>query len=164
VNADYFRTVFGQMYWARNKVLAAAEGLSQEEYEKPNGFTYRSIRGILTHCLSGESNWMARVRGDAPAFVREDDVPTVAALRERWGQEESKARAYLDKLSDADLDGSVTFTGRDGNERTLTVWHILELVHHHTIQHRSEAAEALTMAGRSPGDLDFIVYLNSLRS
>ena len=105
---------------------------------------------------------MARARGEAPAFAREEDVPTVAALRDRWAQEESKARAYLGKLTDADLAGSLTFTGRDGNERTRAVWHFLELVHHHTIQHRSEAAEALTMVGRSPGDMDFFVYLNSL--
>jgi 3-oxoacyl-[acyl-carrier-protein] synthase III len=29
------------------------------------------------------------------------------------------------------------------------------------MQHRSEAAEALTMAGASPGDIDLMVYLTS---
>ena len=41
------------------------------------------------------------------------------------------------------------------------LWQLLTLVYQHTLQHRSEAAEALTMVGRSPGALDFPVYLAS---
>jgi uncharacterized damage-inducible protein DinB len=99
------------------------------------------------------------LRGEAPAFAREEDLPTVAALKQRWAEEEAKDRAWLAKLTDADAAGSVTFTGRDGNQRTIPRWQILTLVYHHTTQHRSEAAEALTMVGRSPGDLDFLVYM-----
>jgi uncharacterized damage-inducible protein DinB len=40
-------------------------------------------------------------------------------------------------------------------------WQLLTSALLHSIQHRTEAAEALTMAGRSPGDLDFVVYLAS---
>ena len=162
MDADYFRTLFDHLYWARDRVLAAAESLTDEEYAKPNGFTYKSVRGILVHCLAGESNWLARARGEAPPpFAREEDLPTVAALKARWQDDESKVRAYLAGLTDADVSGSITFKGRDGNERTMLLWHILQLVYHHTVQHRSEAAEALTMAGHSPGDMDFMVYLNA---
>jgi uncharacterized damage-inducible protein DinB len=38
------------------------------------------------------------------------------------------------------------------------VWQILTMEFHHTVQHRSEAAEALTMLGHSPGDLDMMFY------
>jgi uncharacterized damage-inducible protein DinB len=160
MDADYFRMLFDHLYWGRDRALAAAETLTDEEYARPNGFTYKSVRGILTHCLAGETNWMARARGEAPVFAREDDLPTVALLKARWLDDESKVRTYLAGLKDADLTSTVTFTGRDGNERTMLVWHILQLVYTHTLQHRSEAAEALTMAGHSPGDMDFPVYLN----
>ncbi len=85
-------------------------------------------------------------------------MPTLAALRERWGVEESKQRAYLAKLTDSEAASSVTFKGRDGNDRTLPVWQILTMQFHHTVQHRSEAAEALTMLGHSPGDMDLLFY------
>ena len=40
-------------------------------------------------------------------------------------------------------------------------WEILTAVYQHTLQHRSEAAQALTLIGRSPGGVDFPVYLQT---
>jgi uncharacterized damage-inducible protein DinB len=166
LNADYFRTLYDYLYWARDKVLAAGEGISEEEYAKPNGFTYGSIRGILSHCLGGEVIWLSRARGDVtaglgppPGPLLPENVPTVEALRTRWQDEESKHMTFLAGLKDDDIEADVLFRGRDGAEVRWPLWQILTLVYHHTIQHRSEAAEALTMVGRSPGNLDFMVYM-----
>jgi uncharacterized damage-inducible protein DinB len=38
------------------------------------------------------------------------------------------------------------------------MWHVLN----HSMQHRSEAAVALTGMGRSPGDLDLLEYLDQV--
>jgi uncharacterized damage-inducible protein DinB len=158
MDADYFRFLYDYLYWARDRVLAATDGLSEEEYSRDIGFTYHSVRGILAHMASGEAIWLPRAWGEQPAFVREEEVPTVGALRERWGVEEAKQRAYLAKLTDDEAASSVTFKGRDGNDRTMPVWQILTMAFHHSVQHRSEAAEALTMLGHSPGDVDLLFY------
>ena len=68
-------------------------------------------------------------------------------------------RALLDGLSDADVQREVVTESRDGSEFRLSFWAYLAQVANHGIQHRSEAAEALTKIGRSPGDLDLIFYL-----
>lgn len=159
MNADYFRFLYDHMCWARDKVLAAAAQLSEAELDREIGFTYKSIRGILAHTLGGETVWLPRLRGEQPSLVRAEDVPTLAALRERWADEESKHRAYLASLTDGEVASDVVFTGRDGQERRIPCWQILTLVYHHTTQHRSEAAEALTMAGTSPGDMDLLVFV-----
>jgi uncharacterized damage-inducible protein DinB len=160
VDAGYFRFIFDHMYWARDRVLAAAGDLSGEEYGRENGFTYGSIRGILTHALGGESIWLPRLRGESPGpFLRPEDVPDVSTLRARWAEQEAKQRAYLEKLTDAEVAADVVFTGRDGAERRTPAWQMLTLIYHHTTQHRSEAAEALTMVGHSPGDMDLLVYV-----
>jgi uncharacterized damage-inducible protein DinB len=44
----------------------------------------------------------------------------------------------------------------------IAVWQMLAHVINHGTQHRSEAAALLTTAGRSPGELDMIVYLEGL--
>ncbi len=147
------------MYWARDKVLAAADGLSEEEYGRENGFTYKSIRGILTHTLGGEEVWLSRPRLETPGpFISEDEVPDLESLRQRWTVAEQKQRAYLAELTDAGVAADVSFKGRDGAEQSMPAWQILTLVFHHTVQHRSEAAEALTMIGRSPGGVDLMFY------
>jgi uncharacterized damage-inducible protein DinB len=158
MDANYFRFLYDHMCWARDKVLAAAEGLSQEEYTREGAWTYKSIGGILAHTLGGETVWLPRLRGDPPAMTRLEDAPDVATLRSKWAAEEAAQRAYLSKLTDEEVAGNLVFTGRDGQERRVPRWQILTLVYHHTTQHRSEAAEALTMAGHSPGDMDLMVF------
>jgi uncharacterized damage-inducible protein DinB len=159
VNADYFRFIYDYLYWARDKVLAASDGMTDEEFGRENGFTYKNVRGILLHALAGETLWCARIRGDhpVPAFAPEAQ-PSVAELRAAWLAAEANQRAYLEKMTDADVAADVVFSGRDGVERRIPRWQLLTLVFHHTVQHRSEAAEALTMIGRSPGDMDLMVY------
>ena len=68
-------------------------------------------------------------------------------------------RGYLAILTDERLAGDVLWQDLDGNQRRLPdLWlSLLHLVNHST-QHRSEAAEALTMIGHSPGDLDLGLY------
>jgi uncharacterized damage-inducible protein DinB len=76
-------------------------------------------------------------------------------LARRWREEEAKMRSYLGALTAADLSGDLVWHAADGRERRLPhLWFTLAHVINHSTQHRSEAAEALTMMGRSPGDLD----------
>lgn len=160
MDVDYFRTLYDYCYWARDRVLAATAGMSDDEYAKPNGFNYGSIRGILSHTLGGEQLWLARFTGDqATPMLAEADLPTLVALTDRWREEESKMRPFLAGLDEAALQRDVTMRRRSGEELRLRLWQLLAHVANHTTQHRSEAAEALTMVGRSPGGLDFMAYV-----
>jgi len=47
-----------------------------------------------------------------------------------------------------------------GALRKRVVWHILLDLIIHATQHRSEAAALLTSYGQSPGDFDFIMFMN----
>lgn len=158
MDANYFRFLYDHMCWARDKMLTAVDGVSDEDFEREGDFTYKSIRGILAHTLGGESVWFPRLRGEQPVMVRGEDVPTRESLRSLWAGEEAKHRAYLSQLTDEEVAGDIVFTGRDGQERRIPRWQILTLVYHHTTQHRSEAAEALSMIGHSPGDMDLLVF------
>jgi uncharacterized damage-inducible protein DinB len=90
--------------------------------------------------------------------INAETAPTLEALTARWAEEEAKHRAYLSKLSDADLMTDVVSRRRTGEEVRRPLWvELIQIVNHGT-QHRSEAAEALTYVGRSPGNLDVTVY------
>ena len=157
--ADYFRLLYDYVYWARDRILKAAEGMSEEEYAKPNGFNYGSIRAILSHCLAAEAGAIARwTGGERPQGLTQEDMPTVEALKARWREEEARLRPFLASLQDDDLDRDIVTRRPTGEETHRPLFVDLTQIANHETQHRSEAAEALTMVGRSPGDLDFSVF------
>jgi uncharacterized damage-inducible protein DinB len=83
----------------------------------------------------------------------------VDALVAKWAEVESAQRSFLEALKDEDLQRQMEYRMRDGTPARATVWELLTIVYTHTVQHRSEAAEALTLVGRSPGNLDFIIFM-----
>jgi uncharacterized damage-inducible protein DinB len=162
MNADYFRTMLDYQYWCRDKLLTAAEGMSDEELTKPNGFTYGSILGILAHCLGAEFVWFERMHGrqiDRESAPNQNTIKTMAELNARWQDLEAGWRKYMAEMTDPERE--YVLRGRDGVDVTWKLWQLLTMISTHSKQHGAEAAEALTMVGRSPGDLDFPVFLRS---
>jgi len=158
VNADYFRTFWDYVWWTRDRMLVAADGMTEEEYAQPNGFNYDGLRSVLTHMLAAEASWFSRLRGEPVTRIVVADVPDLRALRDRWLIEQSKARLYLDGLTDTEVSGDVTLPRRDGTALTTPLWVMLAHLSNHATQHRAEASEMLTMIGRSPGDMDLLGF------
>ena len=161
VTPEYFRFLFDYNYWARDRLLKQVAVLPAEEYEKPNGFTYGSIRGILVHGLSGEWVWRSRWQdGVSPRQpITPDHLPAFGDLLARWSEEEAKMRLFLDDLTAEKLAARLDYTGTDGTRWSHPLWQLMAHMANHATNHRSEAAEALTMIGRSPGDLDMTVFI-----
>jgi uncharacterized damage-inducible protein DinB len=158
---EYFRFLFDYNYWARDRLFQRVAELSAEEYERPNGFTYGSMRGILVHGLSGEWIWRGRWQdGISPTrHITVEDVPTFKDLVSRWAEEESRMRRFLDDLTAEKLAARLDYSGTDGVRWSHPLWQLMAHAVNHATNHRSEAAEALTMIGRSPGDLDMTVFI-----
>lgn len=77
-----------------------------------------------------------------------------------FSQEEGRlGQELLEKLSEAELDAVIHFTGRDGQPASLIVWQALLQALVHGVQHRSEAGLILTQLGQSPGDIDFVLFV-----
>ena len=162
MDTDYFRTLFDYQYWARDRLLAAAAGMSAEEFGAPNGFSYDGIRTLLAHTVLAEVAWLNRMQDGADRSIEppsEQDTAGVASLVAKWAEVESAQRTFLSALKDEDLKREMEYRMRDGTPAHATVWELLTIVYTHTVQHRSEAAEALTLVGRSPGNLDYIIYM-----
>ena len=52
----------------------------------------------------------------------------------------------------------MAYRALDGTPYTQPLWSLLSHLANHGTQHRSEAAAMLTILGRSPGNLDMIVF------
>src|SRR6187402_1880766 len=117
MDAGYFKTLFDYQYWARDRLLAAAKGMTAEEYGADAGFTYPSLRSMLTHTLGAEIAWLNRMRGETAQRLEppaEDALPSVEALTARWAEVEPVQREFIDELADDDLSRVMEYTMRDG--------------------------------------------------
>jgi uncharacterized damage-inducible protein DinB len=49
-------------YWARDRVLAALEPLTSEQYTRDLGSSFRSVRDTVVHIYSADWIWLQRWR------------------------------------------------------------------------------------------------------
>ena len=156
---DEVMTLYEFAWWTRDRLLSAAAGMTDEEFGRDNGFTYHSIRGILVHALEAEMIWGSRFRGEERPESPGDSIKSVESLRARWADEERKLRDFLEGLTEESLAAEFTTRRRSGEDLKTSLWLLLTHVVTHGMQHRSEAAEALTQVGRSPGSIDLTTYV-----
>ena len=145
--------------WANARILRHASLVSPEQYVAAAPVPQGSLRGTLVHTLAAEVAWRRRWQGDSPTvLLNEADLPTFAALAERWEQEAQALAAFVASLTDEDLNRTVRYKTTKGAPMEDVLWHLMAHVINHGTQHRSEAAMLLTGYGHSPGDLDLIVF------
>jgi uncharacterized damage-inducible protein DinB len=161
MNIQDILTIYDYNYWANKKILARSANVTQEQFLAPASFPYGGLRGTLLHILDTEWGWRALFQSIGSATdLLEANFLTLAALEARSREEETAMRAYLASLSDEDMQSHLRYTTDTGIKRDRILWHCLLHVVNHGTQHRSEAAALLTEYGQSPGDLDFVVFLN----
>jgi len=161
MNLSDLTLLYDYNYWANERMLSMAAGVSQAQFAEPGPHSHGGLRGTLLHTLDTEYGWRLLCQhGQITLDVSEDEFPTVEALAARWREEEKAMRAYLASLTDAALLGVVRYEAQ-GAQRERVLWHCLWHVVNHGTQHRAETAHILTHYGASPGDVDFTLYLRT---
>lgn len=162
MKTDDIKLLYQYNDWANKRILAAAENLTKEQLTTPNELGWGSLRGALVHTLDAEFGWRKFLNSEEGSrdLLKDEDFNDIAALRQRWDEENEALWAYLDSLTDDDLYGPVISQRGDTEYRWL-LWQCLAHVVNHGTQHRAECAALLTGFGYSPGDVDFTLFLSS---
>ena len=89
-------TLLDYHYWARDRMLAALDPLTAQQYTRDLGSSFRSIRDTVSHIYAAEWAWHSRWLGQSPAALLPADMfPDVATLRTVWTDHEGKMRAFF---------------------------------------------------------------------
>ena len=154
------QTLFDYLYWRRDRVLAGADALGAAAFVATAAVASRDLRGTLVHELDVERSWRLRLAGALEAewdqTLQDDDYPAVGALREQWDRDETEMRAWISRLSDADLAAPVTVNRLDGFALEAYLTHIVT----HALQSFGEAGVLLAAGGHSVGDVDFLDFFD----
>ena len=157
--AEYLE-LFAFNRWAHERTLAWVAQLSHEEYERPLGGSFPSLRATMEHMLRAEMAWLARWegnrRGPAPELTECTDVGKLAA---RWEQHWARQFAFLATLRDPDLDRPVEITLWSGIETVQPLRYTLRHVVNHASYHRGQVTMLTRQLGGIPVGTDFFTWV-----
>ncbi len=156
-------TLFDYNYWARDRQLEACAALTSEQFLRPIGGSFRSIRDTLAHLVAVEWIWLERWRGRSRTdLIAPADLPTTAAVTERWTGVEHEMRDYLAGLDESALSSTQTYLSTRGERWTYPLWQMITHLLDHQTYHRGQVTMLLRMLGAVPPRIDFLVWQDSI--
>lgn len=157
--------MFDYLYWARDRVLAAAAKLPDDAFLSSQTVTSRDLRSTLVHELDVEWSWRERLHptpgldSSDDAELKADDYPSLGVIEEHWRRDETEMRAWLATLTDEDLSSPVSVERAGGPPLWVYLIHVME----HGLTEFSDAAVLLARAGQPTGSLTFLDYADTNR-
>jgi uncharacterized damage-inducible protein DinB len=149
--------LFDYNYWARDRQLQACAGLTEEQFLRPLGNSFPSLRDTLTHLLAVEFLWLERWRGRSPRILlAPEEFPTLAALSLRWQTVQHEMKEYLAGLNEEALECPLTIISTRGQEWTYPLGRMILHLLHHQSYHRGQVTALLRQLGAQPPKVDFL--------
>jgi uncharacterized damage-inducible protein DinB len=152
------RELFDYNYWARDRQLESCRSLTSEQFLRPLGNSFSSLRDTLAHLVGAEWIWLERWLGrERRALPAAGDFPTLDAVVQRWNEVESGMRGYLNQLSDPAIGRPLTYRNLKGETWTYPLWQTLFHLVNHQTYHRGEVTTLLRQLGAQPAAIDYLV-------
>jgi uncharacterized damage-inducible protein DinB len=137
--------------WANRRSLAAAEKLKAEEFTRPLGSSFSSVRDTLAHIYGAEWIWLERFQGRSPAALPNvADFKDLASLRERWLEQEQRLLAFVGGVTQSDLDREMEYKTLKFGVYRNPLWQSMQHVVNHGTYHRGQVTTMLRQLGGEP--------------
>jgi uncharacterized damage-inducible protein DinB len=159
MDIESIRMLYDYHYWARDRVMKAAELISDDQFIQSKGVSFDTLQGTLAHLMNSERLWLNRWLGqaDQPALDPKD-FPMLDGVRMYWESIQMHMEKYLKELTPDRLITEIRYTNLKGETLHYPLWQMMQQVILHGVHHRSEAAALLTEFGHAPEPLDLIFY------
>jgi uncharacterized damage-inducible protein DinB len=159
MNPDSIQSLFRFNTWANESVREGLLASDDQVLRAPiPGFWFGSIFFILTHILSGETVWLARLRG-ADRSVRGpsvDDFASAEGLAEAWRKKDADWETWAAAQTPESLATVGNWRRANGQMYALQHWQVATHIAMHSTNHRGHATVAMTQLGIQHGPQDFL--------
>jgi len=137
--------------WANRRVLQAANALSKEQFTKPLGSSFSSVRDTLGHIFGVEWLWLERFQGRSPSAIPDASrFQEVESLRKSWAEFEPSLLKFVRGLTQDDLERVMEYETMKFGVYSNPLWQsMLHLVNHGTY-HRGQVTTMLRQLGAEP--------------
>jgi len=158
---ELIRALYGYNEWANDKILEAASKVNSEDLSRKSEQSPKGITATLAHAVGTQIFWLGEWR-EPGSFSQSwfKGLDSFEGVREGFAKSHRALAEYLEGLNNSDLERRITPPEWWGNTPGVRfpLWHIMLQVIEHSQQHRSEVAQAISAAGSSPGELDYIDF------
>jgi uncharacterized damage-inducible protein DinB len=145
--------------WANHRSLDAAAALTAEQFTRPMGSSFGSVRNTLAHICGGEWVWLERFQGRSPAALPEaSQYADLAVLRERWAEQEARLLSFVSKLTQEDLDRVMEYKTLKFGVYRNPLWQSMQHLVNHGTYHRGQVTTLLRQLGAQPILTDLMHY------
>lgn len=141
-------------------MLDALEPLSADEYTRPLGGSFKSIRDTAVHILAAELVWFARWQGESPtSLVSPEKYPDLSTLRREWAEHERQMRGFVEPLGEEGIQRVFEYRLISGVAGSSPFWQMLQHLVNHGTYHRGQVTTLLRQIGAKPPQaMDLIAY------
>jgi uncharacterized damage-inducible protein DinB len=138
-------------YWARDRMLAAVEVLTPEEFTRHLVTSFPSVRDSVVHIYAAEWIWYRRWQGESPtALLAPEGFSDLTSVRTAWTALEADVRRLVAGLDDEDLQRVVEYRLMSGQPGASIFWQMLQHVVNHATYHRGQVTTLLRQLGAEP--------------
>jgi uncharacterized damage-inducible protein DinB len=154
------RSLVDYHYWARDRMLAAVEALSHDQFVRGLDNSFASVRDTLSHLHGAEWIWLSRLAGTSPtSSLPHERFPDLTTVRAAWADTEAAVRAFVEGLDAAGLERVIEYRLLSGQPGASRTWHILQHVVNHATYHRGQVTTMLRQLGAAPpASTDLIAF------
>lgn len=147
-------------YWARDRMLAALEGLSDDELKRPLGNSFSSVFDTVAHLCGADSVWRSRWEGVSPAVLpKAETYGDLAGVRTAWQEEERRIRGLLARLGPDGVAKPIAYQGPGGQHQAQPFWQMLQHLVNHGSYHRGQVTTMLRQLNATPPkSMDLIAF------
>lgn len=167
MTTDDIQLLYQYDHWANNKIFEAASALSEDQFTRDLGGSFRSVRDTMLHIISGEWGWLMywNAQSHGPDFLkvlrdRRDALfnpefyPNVASIRSKWKEIEKEQTEFLSRLTDGALGKMLPVRAQQ-----LTLMHLMQHLANHSTYHRGQVSLMMRQLGAEPVATDFHLFL-----
>jgi len=137
--------------WANKRALQAASTLTPEQFTKPLGNSFSSVRDTLAHLYGAETIWLQRFHGESPsAFPDLTQITDIASLQAKWNPIAADLLNFVTNLTQQDIDRVVEYKTMKFGVYSNPLWQSLQHVVNHGTYHRGQITTMLRQLGATP--------------
>jgi uncharacterized damage-inducible protein DinB len=161
----FIRHLYQYNAWANRRILDAAGRVNPSQLQAGTILSFGSVLHTLVHIMSAQWLWLNRWQGLSPTAMLDPGLfPDLESLCSHWEKLEQETRDFVFSCTEADLLGVGSYRNFRGEVWSYPLWQQMLHQANHATQHRSEAAVILSGWDCSPGSMDFLFFVDDVRS